>query len=82
LSTALTSALDLRLQGFDEFMNVVLDDAEEVYVKTHTRKALGRILLKGDNITLIAPRPSAAVAIAAAPEVAAAGTGAMEAEPA
>ena len=41
------------LQGFDEYMNVVLDDAEEVDAKRHTRTPLGRLLLKGDNITLI-----------------------------
>ena len=40
-------------QGFDEYMNLVLDDAEEVNVKRRTRKPVGRILLKGDNITLI-----------------------------
>uniref|UniRef100_A0A914WMD7 Small nuclear ribonucleoprotein E n=1 Tax=Plectus sambesii TaxID=2011161 RepID=A0A914WMD7_9BILA len=39
--------------GFDEYMNVVLDDAEEIHMKTKNRKKLGRILLKGDNITLI-----------------------------
>jgi small nuclear ribonucleoprotein E len=36
-------------------MSLVLDDAEEVHVKKGTRKSLGRILLKGDNITLLAP---------------------------
>ena len=40
-------------QGFDEFMSLVLDDAEEVSIKKNTRKPLGRILLKGDNITLL-----------------------------
>lgn len=59
-------------QGFDEFMNVVIDEATEVYVKdAKPRRELGRcpstyfvaplsdcrpvgrILLKGDNITLI-----------------------------
>lgn len=39
--------------GFDEYMNLVLDEAEEVHMKTKTRKTLGRILLKGDNITLL-----------------------------
>ncbi|XP_065055109.1 small nuclear ribonucleoprotein E-like [Rhopilema esculentum] len=39
--------------GFDEYMNLVLDEAEEVHLKTKTRKPIGRILLKGDNITLI-----------------------------
>ncbi|KAI8325867.1 small nuclear ribonucleoprotein [Martensiomyces pterosporus] len=45
--------LEGRILGFDEFMNVVLDDAEEVHIKKETRKPLGRIMLKGDNITLI-----------------------------
>ena len=40
-------------QGFDEYMNLVLDDAEELSMKKKTRKPLGRILLKGDNITLM-----------------------------
>ncbi|KAI5679532.1 hypothetical protein M9H77_00759 [Catharanthus roseus] len=48
---------DLRIEGriigFDEYMNLVLDDAEEVHMKKKTRKQLGRILLKGDNITLM-----------------------------
>lgn len=34
-------------------MNVVLDEAEEVNVKSGKRKTIGRILLKGDCITLI-----------------------------
>merc|ERR1712244_126232 len=49
--------VNLRVEGcivgFDEYMNLVLDDAEEVHMKTQNRKRLGRILLKGDNITLI-----------------------------
>ncbi|GMH14214.1 hypothetical protein Nepgr_016055 [Nepenthes gracilis] len=48
---------DLRIEGriigFDEYMNLVLDEAEEVNVKKKTRRSLGRILLKGDNITLM-----------------------------
>mmetsp|Transcript_24769 Transcript_24769/g.32356 ORF Transcript_24769/g.32356 Transcript_24769/m.32356 type:complete len:93 (-) Transcript_24769:397-675(-) len=39
--------------GFDEYMNLVLDDAEEVNVKQDTRVPVGRILLKGDTITLM-----------------------------
>lgn len=48
---------DLRIEGriigFDEYMNLVLDDAEEVSVKRKIRKPVGRILLKGDTITLM-----------------------------
>nr|AEF68171.1 Sm-E-like protein [Physarum polycephalum] len=42
-----------RIIGFDEYMNLVLDDADEIFVKKNTKKHLGRILLKGDNITLM-----------------------------
>lgn len=42
-----------QIIGFDEYMNLVLDDAEEVNVKTGNRIPLGRILLKGDSVTLI-----------------------------
>jgi len=43
-----------RIIGFDEFMNLVIDEAVEVYVKeAKPKRELGRILLKGDNITLI-----------------------------
>lgn len=31
------------VQGFDEYMNLVLDDAEEVSVKRKTRKAVGEL---------------------------------------
>ena len=38
--------------GFDEYMNLVLDEATEVHKKGGEKK-LGRIMLKGDSITLI-----------------------------
>ena len=49
---------DLRIEGkiigFDEYMNTVLDEAEEVNLKKGgARKKIGRIILKGDNISLI-----------------------------
>ena len=34
-------------------MNLVLEEGEEVNIKTGKRKQLGRILLKGDSVTLI-----------------------------
>ncbi|CAL9737874.1 small nuclear ribonucleoprotein E [Monosporozyma servazzii] len=49
-----------KVRGFDEFMNIVIDDATQVPVDKETGKEdvdkgipLGRIMLKGDNITLI-----------------------------
>jgi len=40
-------------QGFDEYMNLVLDNAEEINMKKKTKRSIGKILLKGDTITLI-----------------------------
>jgi small nuclear ribonucleoprotein (snRNP)-like protein len=40
-------------------MNVVLDEPQEVYVKTGQRKALHQLLLKGDNIVAICPASNA-----------------------
>jgi len=34
-------------------MNLVLDEAEEISTKHKTKTPLGRILLKGDNITMM-----------------------------
>ncbi len=42
-----------RILGFDEFMNIVLDEAEEYHVKKNTRTPVGRIMLKGDNVALV-----------------------------
>lgn len=44
-----------QILGFDEYMNLVLHEAEEIDVKSKTKRYIGRILLKGDNITLIVP---------------------------
>jgi len=47
-----------KIRGFDEFMNLVIDDAVEVHLparggKEEKRRQLGQILLKGDNVSLI-----------------------------
>ncbi|KAM0718824.1 hypothetical protein Q7P37_005896 [Cladosporium fusiforme] len=53
-----------KIRGFDEFMNLVIDDAVEVRQSTKNepspreaadggRRELGQILLKGDNVALI-----------------------------
>lgn len=47
------SRIQGKIKGFDEFMNIVIEDAIEVSTEDGTKENLGRILLKGDNITLI-----------------------------
>mmetsp|Transcript_12664 Transcript_12664/g.58532 ORF Transcript_12664/g.58532 Transcript_12664/m.58532 type:complete len:88 (-) Transcript_12664:60-323(-) len=47
------TVIEGRIIGFDEYMNLVLEDAEEVNKKKGTKKTVGRILLKGDNITMM-----------------------------
>jgi small nuclear ribonucleoprotein E len=42
-----------QIIGFDEYMNLVLDDADEVNLGKKERKKIGRILLKGDNVTMM-----------------------------
>jgi small nuclear ribonucleoprotein E len=42
--------LEGQIIGFDEYMNMVLDEAVEIGKK---RVEVGRILVKGDSITLI-----------------------------
>uniref|UniRef100_A0A452QN82 Small nuclear ribonucleoprotein E n=1 Tax=Ursus americanus TaxID=9643 RepID=A0A452QN82_URSAM len=39
--------------GFGECTNFVLVNAEGIHSKTKSRKQLGQIVLKGDNITLL-----------------------------
>nr|XP_045007630.1 small nuclear ribonucleoprotein E-like [Jaculus jaculus] len=39
--------------GFDAYINLLLDSTEEIHSKTKSRKQLGRIVLKGDNIILL-----------------------------
>lgn len=55
---------DMRLEGmivgFDEYMNVVLDSAVEVYSAAGGEpRTLGRIMLKGDNIALVRAKTDA-----------------------
>mmetsp|Transcript_34706 Transcript_34706/g.59650 ORF Transcript_34706/g.59650 Transcript_34706/m.59650 type:complete len:90 (+) Transcript_34706:188-457(+) len=47
------ATIEGRIVGFDEYMNLVLDEATEIDEKKETREDIGRILLKGDTITLM-----------------------------
>lgn len=45
--------LEGQIIGFDEYMNMTLDEAYEIDTKTGKKENVGRILLKGDAITLL-----------------------------
>ena len=53
----LCEQVNMRIEGciigFDEYMNLILDDAEEIHSKRKSTKQLGLITLKGDNIALL-----------------------------
>ncbi|KAF2469653.1 small nuclear ribonucleoprotein E [Lindgomyces ingoldianus] len=53
----LNMRIEGNLRGFDEFMNLVIDNATEVSLatrdKAESRRKIGQIMLKGDNISLI-----------------------------
>lgn len=40
-----------KLHGYDEYMNLVLDDVEET--KDETKRRLGKIILRGNNVVSI-----------------------------
>ena len=45
-----------KLEGFDQHMNLVLDDAEDITTPDNTLM-LGLIIVRGDNVILISPPP-------------------------
>ena len=45
-----------NLQGFDQHMNLSLEQAEEVS-EDGTSKSLGTLIVRGDNIIMISPPP-------------------------
>jgi small nuclear ribonucleoprotein len=45
-----------KLEGFDQHMNLVLDDAEDITTPDNTL-VLGLIIVRGDNVILISPPP-------------------------
>ena len=44
------------LQGFDQHMNLTLNDSQEILQDDKT-KDLGTIIVRGDNVILISPSP-------------------------
>jgi small nuclear ribonucleoprotein len=44
-----------KLFSFDEHMNLVLENAEEI--SNNEKKKLGTIIVRGDNVVLVSPPP-------------------------
>ena len=45
-----------RLKGFDQHLNLVLEETEDTTV-VENQKKLGLIIVRGDNVVLISPPP-------------------------
>lgn len=43
------------LQGYDQHMNLVLEEAEEISDDNSQQKRLGTIVIRGDNVMMISP---------------------------
>jgi len=45
-----------RLKGFDQHLNLVLEETEDTTTSENVKK-LGTIIVRGDNVVLISPPP-------------------------
>ena len=45
-----------KLQGFDQHMNLVLEDTEDIS-DTNNIQGLGTLIIRGDNVIIISPPP-------------------------
>jgi len=45
-----------KLQGFDQHLNLVLDEAEDL-TKSEDVKKIGLIIIRGDNVVMVSPPP-------------------------
>lgn len=48
--------LRAKLRGFDQHLNLVLDETEEITDQENIRK-LGILIVRGDNVVMISPPP-------------------------
>jgi small nuclear ribonucleoprotein len=46
-----------RLKGFDQHLNLVLEETEDTSEKDNVGK-LGTIIVRGDNVVIVSPPPS------------------------
>jgi len=49
-------SLRAKLKGFDQHLNLVLDEAEDTTDPENTKK-LGILIVRGDNVVIISPPP-------------------------
>lgn len=47
-----------RLVGFDQHMNLILNEAEEIGDEEQAPKSLGSVIVRGDNVIIISPPPT------------------------
>ena len=45
-----------KLRGFDQHMNLVLEDADDISNANESQK-LGTIIVRGDNVIILSPPP-------------------------
>ena len=45
-----------KLQGFDQHMNLVLEDTDDISDSNKTQR-LGTIIVRGDNVIILSPPP-------------------------
>jgi small nuclear ribonucleoprotein len=45
-----------KLKGFDQHLNLVLDETDEI-TDVENMKKLGSIIVRGDNVVIISPPP-------------------------
>ena len=45
-----------KLKGFDQHLNLVLEETEDMTAKANVKK-LGAIIVRGDNVVIISPPP-------------------------
>jgi small nuclear ribonucleoprotein G len=40
------------LKGYDQFMNLVLEDAQEISIQDNTKESIGTVMIRGNSIVL------------------------------